>query len=326
MNCEFLSLVRIHVAEGSLYAGGMDVPADLDERRSLGPDWARWLDRLPRLADDLIGEWRLTPTGTPMSGFASLVVPVRTSDGVDAVLKVGFDGSEETAQEHLALQTWGGDGAVTMLRADPARRALLLERLHARDLTQVWDVEACEIVAGFYPRLHRVAPGRLRPLTGFVEQWLDAMESDARDMPVPRRLVDWALARGRDFVDDPESTGRIVHGDLHYANVLAAEREPWLVIDPQPMSGDPHYEIAPLLWNRWTEMDGYLRESIRQRFYTVVEAAGFDDDRARDWVIVRMVLNAHWAVEDAKRVGRVLDDRQRDWITRCISVAKAVQR
>ena len=33
--------------------------------------------------------------------------------------------------------------------------------------------------------------------------------------------------------------GTLVHGDLHYANVLAADREPWLVIDPQPLSGDP---------------------------------------------------------------------------------------
>ncbi|GAA3965192.1 aminoglycoside phosphotransferase family protein [Gordonia caeni] len=304
----------------------MDVPADLERRRSLGADWGGWLDRLPRLADDLIGEWRLTPAGAPMNGFASLVVPVRTSEGVDAVLKVGFDGSEETAQEHLALQAWAGDGAVRMFRADPARRVMLLERFHGRDLTELWDLQACEIVAGFYPRLHRGAPGRLRPLTGFLEQWLDALESDVREIPVPRRMIDWALTRGRDLVDDPESTGRIVHGDLHYENVLAADREPWLVIDPQPMSGDPHYEIAPLLWNRWDEMDGYLRESIRRRFYTVVEAAGLDDDRARDWVIVRMVLNAHRVVEDAKRAGRALDDGQRDWITRCISVAKAVQR
>ena len=59
---------------------------------------------------------------------------------------------------------------------------------------------------------------------------------------------------GRDFVTDAASTGTMIHGDLHYENVLAADREPWLVIDPKPTNGDPHYEVAPLLWNRWEEL------------------------------------------------------------------------
>lgn len=261
-----------------------------------------------------------------MHGFASVVVPVRTDVGVDAVLKVGFDGSPETEHEHLALGIWAGDGAVDLFRADPRRRAMLLERLHPTDLTGIPDVEACEIVAGFYPRLHRPAMPRLRPLTDFLQRWLDALAADAHRVPVPRRLIDRALGRGREFVDDPDSVGRLIHGDLHYGNVLAADREPWLVIDPQPMSGDPHYEVAPLLWNRWAETAGRVRETIGRRFFTVVDAAGLDEDRARDWVIVRMVLNAHWAVEDATRMNRALRADELEWITTCITVAKAVQR
>ncbi|SED24482.1 Aminoglycoside/hydroxyurea antibiotic resistance kinase (plasmid) [Tsukamurella tyrosinosolvens] len=310
---------------GAHRPGGVDIPAELDARRRLGPDWEGWLDRLPRLADDVLAEWRLAPSGEVRAGRASLVVPVRGPDG-EAVLKLAFDGAEETAQEHLALQHWGGDGAVRLMRADPARRALLLEKLGKRDLTQEWDLEACEIVAGLYGRLHRLAPGRLRPLTGVLRAGLDALEADRRHVPVPPRLVDLALARGRAFVDDPESVGRIVHGDLHFANVLAADRAPWLAIAPRPTSGDPHYEVAPLLWHRWEEMSGYVRESIQRRFYTVVEAAGFDEDRARDWVIVRMILGAHRAVEGARRRDRALDADERDRITRCVTVAKAVQR
>ncbi len=304
----------------------MDIPAGLDERRRLGPDWASWLNRLPRLCDDLLGEWELRRDGDALHGHASIVLPVRRADGTDAMLKVAFDGDRESEHEHLALTLWAGDGAVRMYRADPARRATLLEKLHHRDLTQEWDIEACEVVAGLYPRLHRPAPARLRPLSGFLARRLDALQHDAGDVPVPRRLIDQASRRGREFVADPESIGRIVHGDLHYGNVLRADREPWLVIDPKPMSGDPHYEVAPLLWNRWDEMDGYLRPSIQRRFYTVVEAAGFDEDRARDWVIVRMVLDAHWAVEGAKRGNRALGADEQDRITRCVSVAKAVQR
>ena len=71
---------------------------------------------------------------------------------------------------------------------------------------------------------------------------------------MPSRLVDQAVSLGRDFVTDPAIDSRMIHGDLHYFNVLAADREPWLVIDPKPMAGDPHYEVAPMLWNRWEEV------------------------------------------------------------------------
>jgi streptomycin 6-kinase len=57
----------------------------------------------------------------------------------------------------------------------------------------------------------------------------------------------------------------------------------------------------------------------------VIDAAGLDEDRARDWVVVRMVHNALWAVEDAERASRDLEAYERDWITQCIAIAKAVQ-
>jgi len=138
-------------------------------------------------------------------------------------------------------------------------------------------------------------------------------------------MVEQALSLGRDLVADPASVGRIIHGDLHYENVLAADREPWLVIDPKPMSGDPHYEPAPMLWNRFDELADDVRGGLRRRFHTLVDHAGLDEDRARDWVVVRMVLNANWSVEDAQRVGRSLLADEREWITQCIAITKAVQ-
>jgi streptomycin 6-kinase len=38
-----------------------------------------------------------------------------------------------------------------------------------------------------------------------------------------------------------------------------------------------------------------------------------------------MVLNANWSVQDAQRAGRDLQPDERDWITRCIAITKAVQ-
>jgi streptomycin 6-kinase len=308
------------------------LPPGLAEQRELGPDWARWLDVLPRRFADILEDWALTCDGDELwHGFCSLVAPVRTDDGTPAVLKVSFDEDDESVHEGLTLQHWQGDGAVRLLRADPRRRALLLERLDRRDLTDVWDLEACEIVAGLYPKLHRPALPQLATVTSYVERWLDDLDRLPADAPIPRRYREQALSLGRDLVADPASVGRIIHGDLHYENVLAAPPElaairgDWLVIDPKPMSGDPHYEPAPMLWNRYDELAGDLREGLRRRFHTLVDHAGLDENRARDWVIVRMVLNASWSVYDALRVDRPLHAEEREWITRCIAISKAVQ-
>jgi streptomycin 6-kinase len=308
------------------------LPNGLDEQRRLGPDWAAWLDRLPRLFGEVLDEWGLARDGDQLwHGFCSLVAPVVTNDGERAVLKVSFDGDEESLHEALVLRHWQGDGAVRLLRADLHRRAILLERLDRRDLTAVRDVEACEIVARLYVRIHRPAPPQLATVTSFVARWLDALAAQPRDIPIPHRYRDQALTLGRDLVADPASVGRIVHGDLHYENVLAApagvdfQRGEWLVIDPKPMSGDPHYEVAPMLWNRYDELAGDVRAGVRRRFHALADHAGLDEERARDWVIVRMVLNAHWSVEDAQRADRPLDTEEREWITRCVAITKAVQ-
>jgi streptomycin 6-kinase len=248
-----------------------DIPPGLREQEALGPRWVRWLDELPRLVADLVEEWQLTWDGPPWHGYCSLVVPVRTAGGRPVALKVALP-EEENEHEHLALQRWRGNGAVALVRADPRRHALLLERLHPEDLTDRWDVEACEIVAGLYPRLHVPALPQLRALTSYVERWTAALAALPRDAPLPRRLVEQAVALATSLVSDPGSTGTLIHGDLHYENVLAADREPWLAIDPKPVSGDPHYEVAPLLWNRWEEVgaSGRVRDAVRLRFHTLL--------------------------------------------------------
>jgi len=289
-----------------------------------GEEWARWLDRLPRLVGDLLGEWDLTADGAAVHGECALVVPVRTADGVPAVLKVSWP-HWEAEYEHLALRDWDGAGSVRLLRADPHRFALLLERVHPRDLTTVEEIEATELVAATYRRLHVPAGPQYRRLSVEVTRWADGLAALPSGAPVPRRYVEQAVSLARDLAADPDCDGRLIHTDLHYFNVLAADREPWLVIDPKPLSGDPHYEVAPLLWNRWDAITatGDVRAAVRRRFHAAVDAAGLDEDRARDWVVVRELCNIGWAIEDLG--GRLVDPETQDWITTALAIAKAVQ-
>lgn len=300
----------------------MDLPVGVRDMTARGPEWAAFVAELPGLVRDLLAEWELATDGDPTHGYCALVLPVRTTGGRPAVLKVGFR-DDESEHESLALQRWGGRGAAMLLRADPHRGALLLERLHREDLTGVGDVEACEVVAGLYGRLHVPAPPQLRTLTSYVDRWGTELAELPRSAPVPRRLVEQAVALGRDFVADPASVGVMIHADLHYENVLAADRAPWLAIDPKPVSGDPHYEPAPMLWDRMEELAGDLRNGLRRRFHTLVDVAGLDEHRARDWVVVRMMHNALWRLQDDPGTVRLRSTD--DYLTACIAIAKAVQ-
>lgn len=295
----------------------IELPDAVRAMGARGPRWQAWVDGLSKLVRIQIAEWELTTDGPATHGYCSIVVPARTRDGQSAMLKVGFP-DEESEHEHLALRKWAGHGAVRLLRAEPHRRALLLERLRSQNLSELWDIEACEVVAGIYERIHVPALPRLRSLTEAVDRWTTDLQALPRNAPVPRRLVEQAIGLGTELAAEPASAATLIHGDLHYENVLAADREPWLAIDPKPLNGDPHYELAPMLWNRWDELAGYVRDGVRRRFYALVDAAGLDPDRARAWVIVRVMHNAMWELTE-----NVEPDA--DWLTTCVAVAKAVQ-
>lgn len=296
----------------------MELPTGVLAMAARGDSWADWVRVLPGTVRDLLDEWQLTVDGAPRHGTCSLVIPVRPPSGRPAVLKTGFPDAE-SEHEHLALQHWHGNGAVQLLRADPHRRALLLERLHEETLTELWDLDACEVVGHLYRRLHVPAPPQLRRLSGQLVGWQQQLQRLPRSAPVPHRLVEQSSAIARDLAGDDATDGLMVHGDLHFDNVLAADREPWLVIDPKPLSGDPHFEPAPMLWNRWDEVvaSGDVRDAVRRRFHTVIDTAGLAEDRARDFVVLRLVLNAVGELEK--------QEPDRGWMTRCITIAKAVQ-
>ena len=291
----------------------------------------------PRVVEELLEEWQLRRDGQPgttgpdgRGSVRASVLPVRTSSGAPAALKVGVAPVQdpEAAQEHLALRHWDGRGAVRLLRADPRRHALLLERLHPEDLGDLWDLEACEVLAGLYARLHVRAPASLPTLAERLEPRVEALTALPRSAPLPRRLVEQAVALARDLLGDPQAAGTLVHGDLHFATVLAGDREPWLAGDPLPSSGDPHFEPAPALWTRFEELveapSGLsLRDGLRQRFHALVDGAGLDEDRARDWVVVRALDRACRRLEDPAGTQRTTPTST--YLTTCIAIAKAVQ-
>jgi streptomycin 6-kinase len=294
-----------------------ELPDGIHAMAARGPAWAQWVDDLDSLTRRQLVQWELRPDGTAAHGSGALILPVRSSEGSAAILKISFPDSE-SEHEHLVLRRWGGDGAVRLLRADPRHRAVLLERLYPQNLITLPDLEACEIVAGLYRRLQIPALPQLPSLTSYVERWTDDLTALSRNAPIPHRLVEQAITLSRELTAGSPVPGSVLHGDLHYASVLAADREPWLAIAPKPLNGDPHYELAPLLWHRWDELAGHIRDGVRARFYTLVDVAGLDEERARAWVIVRVVHEAARELKCGSRADTTM-------LTKYVALAKAVQ-
>lgn len=280
----------------------IDVPEALVASHGSSPRGRAWLAALPALVRDLVDRWSLRPDGPVRNGMAGLVLPVVRPDGTPAVLKAQ-PVTEESAGTALGLRTWNGDGAVRLLDHDPATGGLLLERLDAaRPLSAVPDdTEALGILADLLARLTAVpAPAGLRALADVAS----AMVAQAPGaVPELRREEDRALVRAcaaavAELLDSPGD--RLLHWDLHYDNVLAADREPWLAIDPEPLAGDPGFDLLPALTNRWEEVRarGDVPRAVLRRFDLLTERLGLDRSRAAGWTLGRVLQDALWQVED----------------------------
>ncbi|MFH8869387.1 APH(6)-I family aminoglycoside O-phosphotransferase [Streptomyces griseus] len=280
------------------------VPDGLAESysRSGGEEGRAWIAGLPALVARCVDRWELKRDGGVRSGEASLVVPVLRADGTRAALKLQMP-REETTAALIGLRAWGGDGMVRLLDHDEESSTMLLERLDgSRTLASVEDDdEAMGVLAGLLNRLHSVpAPPGLRGLGEIAGAMVEEVPSAVDSLADPEdrsRLRGWASAVA-ELVGEPGD--RVLHWDLHYENVLAAEREPWLAIDPEPLVGDPGFDLWPALDTGWDRIEatGDARRVVRRRFDLLTEALELDRGRAAGWTLARLLQNTLWDIED----------------------------
>ncbi|MEW2397770.1 aminoglycoside phosphotransferase family protein [Streptomyces sp. NPDC046862] len=257
---------------------------------------------LPRMAADFLDRWELGVDGPSMYGVSALVLPVVRADGSPAVLKLQLL-DEESVGEPVALRAWDGDGAVRLLDHDDATGTMLLERLDpARMLSHVPDTrEAVLVIARLLAHLTSFpAPEDMRRLADIAAAMVDrtprALERVAD--PDARRLLEDCAAAVREVLDEPGD--RLLHWDLHFENVLASERAPWLAIDPKPLAGDPGFDLWPALDNRFDP------DELLWRFDAMTDVLSLDRARARAWTLGRVLQNCLWDIKD----GRGLDAQQ----------------
>ena len=273
-----------------------------------GEPGAAWLASLPEIVAELLERWRCVPEdGAVTHGAVGLIIPVRHQEdqraagaaaaaAAAAVIKVSFPHPGNVAEPD-AFEAWDGRGAVRIYERADEHFAMLLERVHSSTLAELGDDDEIARVAGrINRRLAIPAPPGLPRLSDRAGEWDEALRRDRRELvgAVPPAAVDAALATVRELGrDQPEV---VVHGDLHARNILRAEREPWLVVDPKGYVGDPAYDGATVLRVRALEL---LREDgpskpVARMLEIFAESAELEFERVRRWAQFRAVESAFW--------------------------------
>ena len=263
-----------------------EMPANLMTTIGQHEPFDRWAGELPGVVAGLCERWEVE-VARPYQpgGTASWVAP--TTDG--RVLKVGW-AHYEARDEAAGLRVWDGQGAVRVYRAERfgPTDALLLEACRpGTTLTaSLPPAERDEVVAKLLPRLWMTPPpgSGFRPLQSMTEAWGKSV--------APGKLPDPGLARAglELWLGLAASADRevLLCTDLHPDNVLRAEREPWLVVDPKPYVGDPAYDPIQHMLNfpdRLAADPGGFADRM-------AGLLALDPDRVRQWLFARCVVEA----------------------------------
>ncbi|HTW19241.1 MAG TPA: aminoglycoside phosphotransferase family protein [Mycobacteriales bacterium] len=251
-----------------------------------------WLAALPGVVKQAADHWGLEIAAPyEPGGECAWVAPARTPDGADVVVKVGWP-HPESEHESAGLALWAGEGVVRLLDdiAADSVQVLLLERcLPGAALSHAADPAKCDdVIAGLLLRLRRRPPAAhpFRPLAVMCAEWADAAGRRLITSVLPdRELIRTGIALFRTL---PQTATEqvVLFTDLHSDNVLAAQREPWLAIDPKPYVGDPCYDVLQHLLNT------RLAQDPRGAAERMAGLAELDAPRVREWLFARCAIEA----------------------------------
>jgi streptomycin 6-kinase len=250
-----------------------------------------WLARLPGIVDEIAVTWKLH-LGEPFEpgGQTAWVAPAFTAAGDERVLKAAWR-HWEAEHEADGLLAWNGSGAVrclaTATRADTA--LMLLERCRPGITLAVARPERDqdEVIARLLRRLWAVPSGAdapFRPLWCMCDRWAESLERRLAAGPLG---LDPAIARegAAALRELPRTADRqvLLCTDLHAGNVLSAEREPWLAIDPKPFVSDPAYDVVQHMLN----CDGRLAGAPVRLARRMARLLDLDAERVMRWLFAR---------------------------------------
>jgi streptomycin 6-kinase len=163
-----------------------------------------------------------------------------------------------------------------------------------RSLNDIEVTKAITVAAQILRRLAIPDPGHFPYLKDMAAEIAASLHE--RWVRQARPFSQYLLETACDLATQLGPTARnlLVNYDIHYADVLAGSREPWLAVDPKPIIGDPEYGIAQLLWRRLEDI--VAGGGLDYHFGLLVETAELDPKLAYGSTLIRCVDYWLWGL------------------------------
>lgn len=259
---------------------------------------AQWLDELPGLIRRLTYDWDIELGSTFEGATEAYAAEVMLSSGEPAVLKIPVRANPAALNNELTvLRLAGGNGCVRLLKADPERGAMLLERLGPSLYDLGLPIEQrhailCDLAA----RMWRPAPECGLPAGDEKAHALAATipkQWEQLDRPCSEATIDHAIrcAESRAAAHDDERA-RLVHGDLQQWNALrsadGAQRsaDGFALVDPDGLLAEPELDLGVIMREDPVEL---IQGDPHDRSRWLATRTGLDETAIWEWGVVERV-------------------------------------
>ena len=261
----------------------------------------RWLRSLPDLIAEISEKWSLTVENFFPNLSYNYVAPCICADETRAVLKIGVPENDSIVKsEANYLKLLDGNGTVKLLRIDEEYCALLLERLipgeSLKRICQIDDDRATRIAARLLRRIRREVPVAMK--FPALESWAKGLQKAE-----PVKFAPNEVKKARKYFAELNGASKrhtLLHGDFHHRNILSAQRESFVSIDPKGIVGDIGYDISVFLNNPrgWLSTHPNRQVILKRRIEIFAEAFAIEPRDLRKWAYAEAVLSAWWTFED----------------------------
>jgi len=239
-----------------------------------------WLKALPTIIKQLQLHWNLhecIPIENMTYHYVSKAI---TQDGIPVVLKIGYD-RKLLENEAKCLRIFNGERAVELLDVELTHNALLLRQAIPGTTLKSLYPKQRDFVIDRYAEVVKTRANSQE--FDSIKSWLNSIDIATSDQ-LPKALLSKAIALKNQLLSTM-GTPHLLHGDLHLDNIIENEGE-WLCIDPKGILGEIEFEISACDINELSEIKH------------LASAAKVSHKRLTNWIFVRRMLSACWALED----------------------------
>lgn len=278
----------------------MQISSEFQEKiiHVFGSDGKSWLGSLEQTAQAYLQKWNLSSEGPVNNLSYNYVMKVNDSEGTPLILKLGVP-NFDTRNEIVTLKAYDGNGCAKLLKSDPEKGVMLLERLvPGRMLSEEMDeMLVVETFIKVWKAIRRPIPNGTS--TPSLIHWFEGLQRYRKyfpNGPISQEHIQLA----DDFfqqVIDSSAGSELLHGDLHHENILYSEEQGWMAIDPKGVAGDPYFDVISFLVNQ-LESKTDPKSILKLRIDTMSEQLGLDRQRLLKAAVALGTLYACWGIED----------------------------